>query len=110
MINRKWLTATLSGIAIATMAASPVYAGNKPAGALGAAPAVATPAAPTEATDSYTVAVDTKMRAMPAADAAAVRGLRAATTLIPTGQKAGLFVEVTDTYGTKGWVSVEDLR
>lgn len=81
------------------------------AGALGAAPAVAPPVAPEAAsTPNYTVAVDTKMRALAAADAAEVRALRAETTLIPTGQREGLFVEVTDTYGTKGWVSVEDLR
>ncbi len=36
--------------------------------------------------------------------------LRAATTLTPTGTRQGLFVEVTDSYGTRGWVSVEDLR
>ena len=42
--------------------------------------------------------------------AAEVRALRADTELVPTGNKAGLFVEVTDNYGTKGWVSVEDLR
>jgi hypothetical protein len=81
------------------------------AGALGAAPAraAAAPAA-APAANTYTVAVATKMRAAAASDGAEVRALRADTTLIPTGQKNGLFVEVTDTYGTKGWVSVEDLR
>ncbi|ASR51488.1 MAG: SH3 domain-containing protein [Blastomonas fulva] len=69
------------------------------------------PAAPAAAeTAKYIVAVDTKMRATAAAEAPEVRALRAETALIPTGQKEGLFVEVTDTYGTKGWVSVEDLR
>lgn len=77
------------------------------AGALGDAPAAAPPKA---AAVNYTVAVDTKMRAAAAADASEVRALRANTTLIPTGQKDGLFVEVADSYGTKGWVSVEDLR
>lgn len=75
------------------------------AGALAAAPKRA-PAEPAH----YVVAVDTKLRAVASADGAEVRSLRAETTLIPTGQKDGLFVEVSDTYGTKGWVSVEDLR
>ena len=47
-----------------------------------------------------------------AADAPAgeVRKLRAGTTLTPTGKRDGLFVEVEDSFGTKGWVSVEDMR
>jgi hypothetical protein len=44
------------------------------------------------------------------ANAAVVRALRAGTTLNPTGKREGLFVEVTDNFGTTGWVSVEDLR
>ena len=55
------------------------------------------------------VAVDTVMRAAPAADGASVRDLRAGTTVTPTGQRQGLFIEVQDNYGTKGWVSVEDM-
>lgn len=77
------------------------------ASALGAAPVRAPEPA---AQANYTVAVDTRMLTSAAADAAQVRALRAETTLIPTGNREGLFVEVTDTYGTKGWVSVEDLR
>lgn len=57
-----------------------------------------------------TVAVDTQMRATPAANGAVVRALRASTTLTPTGRREGLFVEVTDSFGTRGWVSVENLR
>jgi len=56
-----------------------------------------------------TVAVDTSMRAGPSADMDEVRMLRAGTELTPTGNREGLFIEVTDNYGTKGWVSVEDL-
>ncbi|QJB70464.1 SH3 domain-containing protein [Parasphingorhabdus halotolerans] len=78
------------------------------AGALGAVQQVATPAA--APISSYKVAVATKMMDGPAETSAEVRDLRADTTLIPTGSKEGLFVEVTDNYGTKGWVSVEDLR
>ncbi len=78
------------------------------AGALGAVQQTATPAA--TASTSYTVAVETKMLASASESAAEVRALRADTELVPTGNKAGLFVEVTDNYGTKGWVSVEDLR
>ena len=55
------------------------------------------------------VAADTVMRASPAADAAEVRKLRSGTTLTPTGKRDGLFVEVKDSFGTTGWVSVEDL-
>lgn len=57
-----------------------------------------------------TVGSDTSMRAAPAATSAALRALRAGTTLTPTGKREGLFVEVTDNFGTKGWVSVEDLK
>lgn len=56
------------------------------------------------------VAVDTSMRLLPLATADAVRSLRAGTTLEPTGKREGLFIEVTDNFGTKGWVSVEDLQ
>ena len=65
-------------------------------------------AAPTAAT--YTVAVITSMRGSPSATGTEVRSLRPDTELTPTGNKEGLFVEMTDNYGTKGWVSVEDLR
>jgi hypothetical protein len=71
---------------------------------LAQAPKAAAPAAA-----MANVVSDTAMRAMPAADAAEVRKLRAGTTLTPTGKRDGLFVEVEDSFGTKGWVSVEDL-
>ncbi|MCB2089020.1 MAG: SH3 domain-containing protein [Sphingomonadaceae bacterium] len=76
--------------------------------AMEAAPAagVARPASNAGAT----VAVDTVMRESAASDAAEVRALRAGTELNPTGNRAGLFIEVTDNFGTKGWVSVEDLQ
>ena len=61
------------------------------------------------ATSDAKVAVDTVMRAVPAADGASVRDLRAGTEVVPTGQRSGLFIEVKDNYGTRGWVSVEDL-
>ena len=68
-------------------------------------PAVAAaPAAPATVT-----AVDTVMRVSPDATAAEVRALRSGTELKPTGERSGLFIEVEDNYGTKGWVSVEDL-
>lgn len=67
--------------------------------AQGAAPAAA----------GSSVAVNTVMRATPATDGATVRDLRAGTKVTPTGQRSGLFIEVQDNYGTKGWVSVEDL-
>ncbi|MEO9636351.1 MAG: SH3 domain-containing protein [Parasphingorhabdus sp.] len=77
------------------------------AGALGA---VQQTTAVAPISSSYTVAVATKMLDAPTKTGGAVRSLRADTKLIPTGNKDGLFVEVTDSYGTKGWVSVEDLR
>ncbi len=55
-------------------------------------------------------AVDTAMRATPAAAAAVVRTLRAGTSLKPTGKRDGKFVELADSFGTSGWVSVEDLK
>jgi hypothetical protein len=57
-----------------------------------------------------TVAVDTSLRSLPDSKGAAVRALRAGTTLSPTGKREGLFVEVADNFGTKGWVSVEELK
>lgn len=67
------------------------------------------PKAETPAAALASVAADTVMRASPAADAAEVRKLRSGTTLTPTGKRDGLFVEVKDSFGTTGWVSVEDL-
>ena len=56
------------------------------------------------------IAVDTKMFDTPARTGAVVRSLRAGTSLKPTGQRKGIFVEMTDDFGSKGWVSVEDLK
>lgn len=64
---------------------------------------------PAPAADAV-VAIDTVMRADGAADAAEVRNLRAGTELVPTGNRSGLWLEVADNFGTKGWVSVEDLQ
>ena len=60
-------------------------------------------------TPGATVAIDTILRSGPAEDAEEVRMLRTGTELTPTGERNGLYIEVTDNYGTKGWVSVEDL-
>lgn len=56
------------------------------------------------------VAVDTVMRSEAAATASSVRSLRKGTELTPTGKREGLFLEVKDSFGTSGWVSVEDLQ
>lgn len=69
----------------------------------------AAPAAATATAGTTSVAIDTKLRASPSATGAVVRSLRKGTELTPTGTREGLFLEVTDNYGTKGWVSVEDL-
>lgn len=70
------------------------------------------PAAPTPAAApaTSTTAVDTKMLASADLKSATLRTVRAGTALTPTGQRQGLFVEVQDSFGTKGWVSVEDMR
>lgn len=69
----------------------------------------AIPKAQPAAAASTRVAVDAILRASPSADGDQVRTLRAGTELKPTGNREGLFIEVEDNYGTKGWVSVEDL-
>jgi hypothetical protein len=71
------------------------------------APAIAPPAA---ASAAALAAVDTNIYAAASKESAAVRAVRAGTELVPTGNREGLFVEVADNYGTKGWVSVEDLK
>ena len=68
-------------------------------------PAVA--AAPVQ--PAAVTAIDTILRSAPSATAQEVRSLRAGTELTPTGTRDGLFIEVEDNYGTRGWVSVEDL-
>lgn len=69
----------------------------------------AAPATQSEAKGA-TVAVDTSMYANADKQATIVRAVRAGTSLNPTGNREGLFVEVTDNFGTRGWVSVEDLQ
>jgi len=64
---------------------------------------------PAAAKPGYTTAIDTRMYAQPATGEA-VRAVRAGTLLTPTGAREGLFVEVGDAYGSKGWVSIEDLK
>lgn len=71
--------------------------------------AAARPAAPVQPA-TYTVAIDSQLWPAAAKAGTPVRALRAATALTPTGTRQGLFVEVTDSYGTRGWVSIEDLR
>ncbi|MFN4135658.1 MAG: SH3 domain-containing protein [Novosphingobium sp.] len=69
------------------------------------------PAAPAPAAlPAATAAVDTKLLAAADAKSATLRSVRAGTALTPTGQRQGLFIEVQDSFGTKGWVSVEDMR
>lgn len=77
----------------------------RPAGGAAAASALK----PVATAPSYTTAIDTKLYAKPA-KGEAVRALRAGTALTPSGAREGLFVEVSDAYGTKGWISVEDLK
>jgi len=78
--------------------------------ALSSAPEPSMPAPAEPEAPAAIAAIDTVMRASPAEDAAEVREVRAGTELVPTGERQGLFVEVADNFGTKGWVSVEDMR
>ncbi len=80
--------------------------GQGPALASLAPAATPAPAAPANAT----TAIDTKMFTAADLKSAALRTVRAGTALTPTGQRQGLFIEVQDSFGTKGWVSVEDMR
>lgn len=77
--------------------------------ALQSAPA-AGPGAAGPASAAATVAVDTSLYASASKTAAKVRSVRAGAELTPTGNREGLFIEVADNYGTKGWISVEDLK
>lgn len=58
---------------------------------------------------NVTIAVATQMYAT-AAKGKAVRALRPDAVLTRTGKREGLFIEVKDSVGTTGWVSVEDLK
>lgn len=112
--------------AVANGAAGAAYAGSKDGQMLIEAfikafnaisaqgPALAsmvTAAAPAPAAaPAATTAVDTKMYANADKNSASLRTVRAGSALSPTGQRQGLFIEVQDSFGTKGWVSVEDMR
>ncbi len=82
------------------------------AGALHAAPVMAAVATTPIAgiAQPFFVATDTSLWPQAKKAGAPIRALRANSELMPTGRKTGLFVEVADKYGNKGWVSVEDLR
>lgn len=56
------------------------------------------------------VAVETSMYAAASSEGESLRSLRAGTELTPTGNREGLMIEVSDNYGTTGWVSVENLQ
>lgn len=98
------LTTAFIGAFNAVVSQQAALVAVKPAGRPAAAAAT-----PVATTPGYTTAIDTKLFAKPA-KGDAVRALRAGTLLTPTGGRQGLFVEVSDAYGTKGWVSVEDLK
>jgi len=78
--------------------------------ALASMATAAAPAPAPAAMAAATTAVDTKMFATANKASASLRTVRAGTALSPTGQRQGLFIEVQDSFGTKGWVSVEDMR
>lgn len=80
--------------------------------ALSSAPQARAPVTSASATTSATAiaAVTTAMRSAPSANAAEVRSLRTGTALTLSGKRDGLWVEVSDNFGTTGWVSVEDMQ
>lgn len=63
-----------------------------------------------EPTPAAEVRIETAMRSTPASEAEPLRLLRVGTTVNPTGKREGLFVEVEDNFGTRGWVSIEDIN
>lgn len=78
--------------------------------ALDAAPQAGAPSAITETGPEAVAAIDTVMRAAPDAASAEVRSLREGTELTPSGKREGLWIEVSDNFGTTGWVTIEDLQ
>lgn len=92
------------GSQLATAFISAYNAMTAQSAALAAAPK------PAPAVPAAVVAVDTQLFSAPDKSAASVRALRAGTTLSPTGNRQGLFVEVKDGFGSQGWISVEELK
>jgi uncharacterized protein YgiM (DUF1202 family) len=54
---------------------------------------------------SYTVKQAIVMRKSPSAQASQVRSFNAGDTVYPTGQKNGIWWEVDDENGNRGWIS-----
>ncbi|MFZ4689397.1 MAG: SH3 domain-containing protein [Polymorphobacter sp.] len=114
------------GAGVTQSANGAAYAGSKDGRALAAAfiiaynsviaqgaalnRAITTAATASTGGGGATTAVDTKMFATASRTGTVVRSVRSGTTLKPTGQRQGIFVEVADDFGSKGWVSVEDLK
>ncbi len=80
------------------------------AGALSVATSAAAASPTATVSTTYTVAADSTLYKAANTLSGEVRSLRAGTELTPTGEKDGLFVKVSDSYGNTGWVSVEDLQ
>jgi hypothetical protein len=76
-------------------------------GALAAAPKPQPPAAPAAAI--VTAVIDTQIFAQPI-KGESLRALRAGSTVTPTGKREGNFAEVKDSFGTIGWVAIEDMK
>jgi len=62
-------------------------------------------AAATAPTQSYAVTQDMVMRGQPSPSAAQVRAFKVGEPVFPTGQKNGVWWEVDDENGNRGWVS-----
>ncbi|RYI87106.1 MAG: SH3 domain-containing protein, partial [Acetobacteraceae bacterium] len=103
------LTTAFVGAFNAVVAQQSALLAVKPAGGAIAGTPATGGATPVSTKPAYTTAIDTQLYAKPA-KGTTVRSLRAGTSLTPSGARDGLFVEVSDAYGSKGWVSVEDLK
>jgi hypothetical protein len=100
-------TGSKDGVQLATAFIKAYNAVTAQSSALASVPKSAAPVA--SALPHVATAIDTQLYAQPA-KGTSVRTMRAGTQLTPTGKREGMFVEVKDSFGTTGWVSVEDMK
>jgi hypothetical protein len=96
-------TSSKDGIQLATAFINAYNAVTQQSGALSSVPK------PVLAVAIIATAIDTQLYAQ-ASKGTIVRALRAGTQLTPTGKRDGMFAEVKDSFGTQGWVAVEDMK
>ncbi len=96
-------TGSKDGLQLATAFIKAFNAVTQQSGALSSVPK------PAGVVAAVSTAIDTQLYAQ-AAKGTIVRALRAGTQLTPTGKREGMFAEVKDSFGTQGWVAVEDMK